>query len=84
MSTSATVEKKTKKSTKKATTQEAKVETTPVQAQAQAVNDETSNGETSEINSSFYTLMDKVVASFNELNDFKYNILPFHKLSFEK
>ena len=69
MSTSATIEKKTKKSTKKATTQEAKVEQTPEPVQAQTVNEENSNGETSEINSSFYTLMDKVVASFNELNE---------------
>ncbi len=72
MSTSATVEKKTKKTTKKVSSQEPKVEQSsePVQSQQeQTINDEQSNGEISEINSSFYTLMDKVVASFNELND---------------
>lgn len=73
MSTSATVEKKTKKQTKKASTTEANPE--PVQAAPAAatpepvVNDEQVNAETSEINSEFYSMMDKVVTSFNELNE---------------
>mgnify|MGYP001039961502 CR=1 FL=1 len=78
MSTSATVEKKTKKPTKKASSTEAEVKTEQVQSAApvatsvpvineEQVNVETS--ETSEINSEFYSMMDKIVTSFNELNE---------------
>ena len=76
MSTSATVEKKTKKQTKKASSNEVKAEPVQVSAEKtpepetkQVINEEQINAETSEINSEFYSMMDKIVISFTELNE---------------
>lgn len=77
MSTSTTVEKKaSKKATKKASTQEAKPESVPaeqkkveVKQEQEQINEEQTNTENTEINGEFYSLMEKILSSFNELNE---------------
>ena len=75
MSTSATVEKKaTKKATKKASTQEATPKNVPkeqpkVEEQVNEEQNSTESTENTEINGEFYSLMEKILTSFNELNE---------------
>lgn len=78
MSTSASVEKK-KKTTKKATKVKmekvaepetvATTETTPIETTSTVINEDTQAIDTSEINSEFYTLMDRIITTFTELNE---------------
>lgn len=78
MSTSASVEKK-KKTTKKATKVKmekvaepetvATTETTPIETTTHVINEDTQAIDTSEINSEFYTLMDRIITTFTELNE---------------
>ncbi len=78
MSTSASVEKK-KKTTKKATKVKMEkvaepetvttTETTPVETTSTVINEDTQAIDTSEINSEFYTLMDRIITTFTELNE---------------
>ena len=79
MSTAATVEKKTKKSAKKTSKTEVKMEKVEESQPAiqvepstpePVINDESPVSEHSEINSDFYSLIDKITTSFNELNEF--------------
>ena len=78
MSTAASVEKKTKKSAKKTKT-EVKMESVEepqpaIQVEESTtepvINEESPVIENSEINGEFYSLIDKITASFNELNEF--------------
>ena len=78
MSTAASVEKKTKKSAKKTKT-EVKMESVEepqpaIQVEESTtepvINEESPVIENSEINGEFYNLIDKITASFNELNEF--------------
>ena len=78
MSTSASVEKK-KKTTKKATkvkmekvAEPETVTTTPAPAPVETtpvINEDTQAIDTSEINTEFYTLMDRIITTFTELNE---------------
>ncbi len=78
MSTAASVEKKTKKPAKKTSKKEVKMEKVEEAAPViqteeptpePVINEESTAIEHSEFNSEFYTLIDKITTSFNELNE---------------